>query len=70
MANDSGKLADSQGEWSEAQQGASDAAATDDQLDNGRQDRSYDPSKSAPKGSVSEKLNADSAKYKKGPGPL
>lgn len=34
------------------------------------QDRSYNPVNDAPKASISQQLNQDSAKYQKGPGPV
>ena len=44
--------------------------STDEHLDEKRKDRNYNPVDEAERGSVSAKLNEDSAKYRKGPGPL
>lgn len=43
---------------------------SDDSIDSKRHNRSYNPIDDASRGNVSSNLNADSAKYKKGPGPL
>lgn len=54
-----------------AAEGASGKAATsDEQLDKKRQDRGYNPVDDAERGNVSQKLNSDAEKYRKGPGPL
>lgn len=51
--------------------GAGGGAKCDEQeLDSKRHDRSYNPADDAERGSVSEKLNGDSGRYRKGPGPL
>ncbi len=47
----------------QAQQGTSNVDAK-------QQDRLYNPIDQAPKGNVSASLNADSARYKQGPGPV
>jgi hypothetical protein len=39
-------------------------------LDEKRKNRSYNPVSDAERGSVSDKLNTDAAKYRKGPGPV
>lgn len=39
-------------------------------VDTKQQDRSYNPVNEAGRGSVSDKLNTDAARYKKGPGPV
>ena len=39
-------------------------------VDAKEQDRCYNPIDQAPRGNVSASLNSDSARYKKGPGPV
>lgn len=77
MGNDTGKKALNQAtmKWNQAQpaqsQGAGEITApVDDQLAAGQHDRTYNPVDGATRGSVGAALNADSARYKKGPGPL
>ena len=70
MANESSKLMAAKSKYIAAQSGKGEAAADDQELDSKRKNRSYNPIDDAERGSVSEKLNADAAKYKKGPGPL
>jgi len=70
MANESSKLYAARGKSLEAGKSKGDAPMDDQELDEKRHDRSYNPINDAEKGSVSEKLNQDAAKYRKGPGPL
>lgn len=66
-----GDIKNSEGSSSmNAQTGSGSSASTDAELDSGRHDRNYNPVNSAEKGSVSAKLNEDSARYLKGPGPV
>jgi hypothetical protein len=78
MGAESGKkkLIKAEGEYAklgnglEATSGFGKAATDDEQLDESRHDRSYNPIDQAEKGSVSAKLNGDSGRYRKGPGPM
>jgi hypothetical protein len=69
-------LIKSQGEYAkvseclEAKSGYGKAATDDADLDEKRHDRAFNPIDQAEKGSVSAKLNADSGRYRKGPGPV
>ncbi len=45
-------------------------ANKDNELDQKRHDRSYNPVDGLPKRNVSEALNGDAGKYRKGPGPF
>lgn len=70
------KLLNAQGEYGklagslQAASGAGKAAADDQELDEKRHDRAYNPVDEAEKGSVSGKLNEDAGRYRKGPGPM
>lgn len=70
------KLFNAQGEYGklgkgmEAASGAGSAAANDDQLDSKRHDRGYNPVNDAERATISEKLNGDAGRYRKGPGPM
>ncbi len=44
--------------------------STDSSLQENFHNRTYNPVDGAKRGSVSSELNTDSARYKKGPGPL
>lgn len=70
MANEASKLYAAQQAHIAAQKGQGDAAKTDAELDEKRHDRAYNPVDEAKRGSVSAELNSDSARYRKGPGPL
>lgn len=70
MAQMKGKLASAQGAYAQSQKGSDGARESDQDLDHKRLDRTYNPANDAERGSISSKLNEDSAKYKKGPGPL
>lgn len=79
MASESGKKALDQASaaWKQAQgtgpsMGAGPvlSADTDSHLASGQHDRNYNPVDSATRGNVSANLNADAARYKKGPGPV
>ena len=63
------KLYEAQGKYEELQKAGS-SPHSDEELHSKWHNRSYNPIDDAERGNVSEKLNADSAKYKKGPGPL
>ncbi len=68
-------LLNAQGEYAKLQgnnsgSGAGSSATTDDQLDSKRHDRGFNPIDQAERGTVSEKLNSDAARYRKGPSPL
>lgn len=67
-------LIKAEGEYKKAQTSipaGQDKAPTDDcDLDNKRKDRSYNPIDEAERGSISQKLNEDSGRYRKGPGPF
>ncbi len=54
----------------QAASGAGSAATDDEALDEKRHDRGYNPIDDAERGSVSEKLNSDASRYRKGPGPM
>ena len=43
---------------------------TDEHLDEMRKNRGYNPVDQAERATISEKLNEDSGKYRKGPGPF
>lgn len=78
MAAEQGKkkLLNAQGEAAgmgsslEAVSGHGSARTDDEHLDEKRHDRSYNPIDDAERASISEKLNADSGRYRKGPGPM
>jgi len=78
MASDMGKkqLFKAEGEYAnlqgklQATSGYGSAATDDADLDEKRHDRAFNPIDQAQKGSVSEQLNADAGRYRKGPGPM
>jgi len=76
MKSGKSQLLAAQGEYGkvssgmEAVSGHGKAAADDAELDSKRHDRGYNPIEDAERGSVSEKLNGDAGRYKKGPGPM
>lgn len=76
MADGKKQLLKAEGEYAklkgnlEATSGYGKAASSDEQLDEKRHDRGYNPIDDAEKGSVSSKLNEDSGRYRKGPGPM
>ena len=54
----------------EAASGAGKARTSDEQLDAARHDRGYNPIDSAERANISQKLNEDAGRYRKGPGPV
>lgn len=67
------KLIKAEGEYAKAQgegPGAGEAHCDDEHLDERRHDRGYNPIDDAERASVSSKLNEDSGRYRKGPGPF
>lgn len=78
MGNEAGKkkLFKSQGEYAkvsknmEATSGAGEARVSDQELDEKRHSRGYNPLDDAERASISSKLNEDAGRYKKGPGPM
>lgn len=66
-------LIKAQGEYKKAQGGVAGkdkARMSDEQLDEKRHSRGYNPIDDAEKANISSKLNEDSGRYKKGPGPF
>lgn len=78
MGSENGKkkLFNAQGEYeklSESQQassGAGEARVDDEHLDERRHDRGYNPIDDAERATISQKLNEDAGRYRKGPGPF
>ncbi len=78
MSNDTGikSLSMAKTKWASAQPGDAAGAGPqvsgdkDSQLQDSFHDRTYNPVNSASTGNTSSVLNADAARYKKGPGPL
>jgi hypothetical protein len=78
MANDTGikSLSMAKSKWANAQPGEAPGAGpqvsegADSSLMDSFHDRTYNPVNGAPTGNVSGALNTDSARYKRGPGPL
>lgn len=69
--NASDKIPQQQGSSAMQPQGPSGSAPQgEESLDSKRHSRSYNPVDDAERGNVSQKLNADSAKYKQGAGPV
>ena len=54
----------------DAASGYGKAAKDDEELDEKRHDRSYNPIDDAEKVTISQKLNEDAGRYRKGPGPM
>jgi hypothetical protein len=78
MSAESGKkqLLKSEGEYAKLQgklqatSGYGKAATDDENLDEKRHDRAYNPIDEAERGNISSKLNEDAGRYRKGPGPM
>ena len=70
MANESGKLYAAQKAYATAQKGKGKSPASDEELNEKRKNRSYNPLDDAKTANTSAELNKDSAQYRKGPGPL
>lgn len=70
MANEASKLYAAKQAHIAAQKGNGKAASDDQHLDEKRHDRGYNPADEAERTSIAAKLNEDSGKYRKGPGPL
>ena len=78
MSNEIGKksLDMGKGKWKSAQpgeaagEGPQVSEGKDSELQSGFHDRTFNPVDGATRGNVSSNLNADAARYKKGPGPL
>lgn len=68
--NESSKLYAAQGKYLAVEKGAGSAGHSDDELDAKRHDRLYNPIDDAEKAQISSKLNEDSGRYRKGPGPV
>lgn len=70
------KLFNAQGEYSRmgdklaAASGQGKARTSDENLDQKRHDRGYNPIEDAERATISEKLNGDAGRYRKGPGPM
>ena len=75
MANEASKLYNSRAQYREQVgpigEGAGPKVSSDkdSELLNNFHDRSYNPIESAERATVSEKLNGDAGRYRKGPGP-
>ncbi len=70
MSNESSKLYQARANYQQAEAGNGSAPQGDEQLDEKRHNRNYNPVDEAKRGSVSGQLNEDSARYRKGPGPF
>lgn len=67
MSEGSQKLFQAQKDYASAQ---GKDANTDNDLDRKRHDRGYNPIDDAEQATISEKLNGDAGRYRKGPGPF
>lgn len=75
MANEASKLQNASKGYREAVgpigggAGPQVPSSKDSELSNAHHDRGFNPIDQAERGTVSEKLNGDAGRYKKGPGP-
>lgn len=75
MANEAGKLYNSQAQYKQAVgpigggAGPKIPSSTDSDLLNKSHDRAFNPIDTAERATISSKLNEDAGQYKKGPGP-